>query len=181
MYVEAILPDNCWYASLGHPRRPARRAHARHVERDGARDQGSAGRVWPDRHRVGGRRRAAGRPRRPPPRGELPGPPCRRRAPHVLHPRVEAWGGARRRQGVGEAPRRVVLAGLAAGALAVLAYGLVLWAQTRGELAPIAALRETSVIFGALIAAIAFKEPFGRPRILAATLVAAGLVVLNLG
>jgi drug/metabolite transporter (DMT)-like permease len=93
---------------------------------------------------------------------------------------VPAWAIVRRRQALRETPRKVVVAGLAAGALAVLAYGLVLWAQTRGDLAPIAALRETSVIFGALIAAIAFKEPFGRTRVLAAALIAAGILILNL-
>ena len=86
----------------------------------------------------------------------------------------------RRRHVLLKQPKRILLAGLAAGALSVLAYGLVLWAQTRGALAPIAALRETSVIFGALIATIAFKEPFGRARILAAALVAAGILTLNL-
>jgi len=75
---------------------------------------------------------------------------------------------------------RILLSGLAAGALSVLAYGLVLWAQTRGALAPIAALRETSVIFGAIIATLVFREPFGRTRIAATILVAAGIVVLNL-
>ena len=69
---------------------------------------------------------------------------------------------------------------LAAGALSVLAYGLVLWAQTRGALAPIAALRETSVIFGAIIGTLVFREPFGRTRIAATVLVAAGIVLLNL-
>lgn len=75
---------------------------------------------------------------------------------------------------------KVLLSGLAAGALSVLAYGLVLWAQTRGALAPIAALRETSVIFGAIIATLVFREPFGRTRIGATVLVAVGIVVLNL-
>jgi drug/metabolite transporter (DMT)-like permease len=75
---------------------------------------------------------------------------------------------------------RILLSGLAAGALSVLAYGLVLWAQTRGALAPIAALRETSVIFGAIIATLVFREPFGRTRIAATVLVAAGIVILNL-
>jgi drug/metabolite transporter (DMT)-like permease len=75
---------------------------------------------------------------------------------------------------------RILLSGLAAGALSVLAYGLVLWAQTRGALAPIAALRETSVIFGAIIATLVFREPFGRTRIAATILVTAGIVVLNL-
>ena len=92
---------------------------------------------------------------------------------------VPAWALVKRRQALREASRSTVATGLLAGALSVLAYGLVLWAQTRGTLAPIAALRETSVIFGALIATLAFKEPFGRARILAAVLVAAGILILS--
>ena len=86
---------------------------------------------------------------------------------------------ARRRDVLLKQPKRILLAGLAAGALSVLAYGLVLWAQTRGALAPIAALRETSVIFGAIIATLIFRESFGRTRIAATVLVAAGIVLLN--
>jgi len=88
---------------------------------------------------------------------------------------------ARRRDVVLKQRPRILLAGLAAGALSVLAYGLVLWAQTRGALAPIAALRETSVIFGAIIGTLVFREPFGRTRIAATVLVAAGIVLLNIG
>jgi len=88
---------------------------------------------------------------------------------------------ARRRDVVLKQRPRILLAGLAAGALSVLAYGLVLWAQTRGALAPIAALRETSVIFGAIIGTLVFREPFGRTRIVATALVAAGIVLLNVG
>ena len=87
----------------------------------------------------------------------------------------------RRRDVLLKQPKRILLAGLSAGALSVLAYGLVLWAQTRGALAPIAALRETSVIFGAIIGTLIFREPFGRSRIAATVLVAAGIVLLNLG
>ncbi len=86
---------------------------------------------------------------------------------------------ARRRDVLLKQPPRILLAGLAAGALSVLAYGLVLWAQTRGALAPIAALRETSVIFGAIIGRLIFREPFGRTRIAATVLVVAGIVMLN--
>ena len=85
----------------------------------------------------------------------------------------------RRRDVLLKQPKRILLAGLAAGALSVLAYGLVLWAQTRGALAPIAALRETSVIFGAIIGTLVFREPFGRARITATVLVVAGIVLLN--
>jgi drug/metabolite transporter (DMT)-like permease len=85
----------------------------------------------------------------------------------------------RRRDTIIRQPWRIIGSGLLGGALSVLAYGLVLWAQTRGALAPIAALRETSVIFGALIGTIAFREPFGRARIAATILVSAGIVLLN--
>jgi drug/metabolite transporter (DMT)-like permease len=95
---------------------------------------------------------------------------------------VPAWALARRRREVmGGASRRVLLSGLLAGALAVLAYGLVLWAQTRGALAPIAALRETSVIFGAVIGTVVFREPFGRSRIAATVLVVIGVLLLSVG
>ena len=85
----------------------------------------------------------------------------------------------RRRGVLLKQPPRILLSGLAAGALSVLAYGLVLWAQTRGALAPIAALRETSVIFGAIIGSLAFREPFGRTRVMAAVIVVAGILLLN--
>ncbi|MET9483340.1 DMT family transporter [Streptomyces sp. NPDC006638] len=66
--------------------------------------------------------------------------------------------------------------GLLGGFLSVAAYGLVLWAQTRAALAPIAALRESSIIVGAAIGAVFFKERFGTPRI-----AAAGLMVVGIG
>jgi drug/metabolite transporter (DMT)-like permease len=92
---------------------------------------------------------------------------------------VPAWALARRRDVVGGTSRRVLVSGLTAGVLSLLAYGLVLWAQTRGPLAPIAALRETSVIFGAIIATVVFGEPFGRSRIAATMLVVVGVLLLN--
>jgi drug/metabolite transporter (DMT)-like permease len=92
---------------------------------------------------------------------------------------VPMFAAVRRRHVLLKQPPRILLSGLAAGALSVLAYGLVLWAQTRGALAPIAALRETSVIFGAIIGTLVFREPFGRTRITATVLVVAGIVLLN--
>jgi drug/metabolite transporter (DMT)-like permease len=87
----------------------------------------------------------------------------------------------RRREVLVKQPPRILLSGVAAGALSVLAYGLVLWAQTKGALAPIAALRETSVIFGAIIGTLLFREPFGRTRIAATFLVVGGITLLTLG
>ncbi|OEJ97191.1 DMT family transporter [Streptomyces thermolilacinus] len=74
--------------------------------------------------------------------------------------------------------RPVLVPGLAGGALSVLSYGLVLWAQTRAPLAPVAVLREFSVIAGAVIAAFLFKERFGGPRIAAATLMVTGIALM---
>lgn len=65
--------------------------------------------------------------------------------------------------------------GLLGAALSVLAYGLVLWAQTRADLAPISALRESSIIVGAAIGAVFFKERFGAPRLVAAGVMVAGI------
>lgn len=65
------------------------------------------------------------------------------------------------------------------GVMSLAAYWLVIWALTLAPMAPVAALRETSVIFAALLGAVWLKEPFGRWSIASATLVAAGIVVLQ--
>ncbi|RDI48198.1 DMT family transporter [Nocardia mexicana] len=70
--------------------------------------------------------------------------------------------------------------GLAGGAMSVLAYGLVLWAQTRSALADVAALRETSIIAGALIGTLLFRERFGTARVVATCAVAGGIAVMYL-
>jgi drug/metabolite transporter (DMT)-like permease len=75
-------------------------------------------------------------------------------------------------------PIRTIRFGAAAGALSLLAYGLVIWAQTRAPLALVSALRETSVISAALIATLVFHEPVARRRILPAVAVAAGVLLI---
>jgi uncharacterized membrane protein len=75
----------------------------------------------------------------------------------------------------------VVARGALAGALSVAAYGLVLWAQTRGALAVVAALRETSVVFAALIGAAMFREHLPSRRVMSAVLIAGGAVLLAVG
>jgi len=69
--------------------------------------------------------------------------------------------------------------GLLGGAIAALAYGIVLWAMSRGRMAHVAALRETSVIVAAGIGTVVLGEPFGRRRIVASCLVAAGAALLQ--
>lgn len=64
-------------------------------------------------------------------------------------------------------------------AAAILSYLLILWVWTRAPVAVGAALRDTSVVFGALIAAIVLKEGMTRRRAAAVALVAAGAGVLR--
>lgn len=66
------------------------------------------------------------------------------------------------------------------GAGVVTAYGLVIYALSLGAMAPISALRETSVFMAAVIGAVFLGEPFGRRRIVAAAIVTAGLLILNI-
>jgi drug/metabolite transporter (DMT)-like permease len=70
--------------------------------------------------------------------------------------------------------------GLLGGALQTLSYGTVLWAMTLAPIAIVATLRETSVLFGAVIAVIILKEPLRAVRIAAALLIVCGLVLIRL-
>ena len=70
--------------------------------------------------------------------------------------------------------------GLAGGAMQVLSYGIAIWAMTVAPIAVVAALRETSVLFGAAIAVIVLKEPLRAARLVAAGLIVVGLVLIRL-
>ncbi|MCX5391221.1 DMT family transporter [Streptomyces sp. NBC_00094] len=89
---------------------------------------------------------------------------------------IPAYALWRRRAALLPQLRPYAARGLLGAALSVSAYALVLWAQTKAPLAPIAALRESSIIVGAAIGALFFKERFGGPRI-----AAAGLMVIGIG
>ncbi|MDG4823417.1 hypothetical protein O7635_16290 [Asanoa sp. WMMD1127] len=91
-------------------------------------------------------------------------------------------GALRTRRGAGvpilAAGGRAWLAAAAVTVMSTMAYGLVLWAQTRGALAAVAALRESSVVVAAVIGMLAFKEPMGRVRVAASVAVAIGVALL---
>ncbi len=59
-------------------------------------------------------------------------------------------------------------------------YGVALWAMARAPVAVVAVLRETSVLFGAVLGAVFLRERFTRRRLLATGTVLAGLVALKL-
>ncbi|MGU3500307.1 EamA family transporter [Mycobacterium sp. C31M] len=87
----------------------------------------------------------------------------------------------RRRGRLGPALRESAPAGITGGVISLTAYSIVLWAQTSGVLAAIAALRETSIIFGVLIGAMFLGERLGGRRAIAATAVLAGVVLISFG
>ena len=58
------------------------------------------------------------------------------------------------------------------------AYALVVYALTRAPVASVAALRETSVIFAAVIGTMILKEPLGVQRVIASVFVAVGVATL---
>ena len=69
---------------------------------------------------------------------------------------------------------------LLGGAMQIMSYGIALWAMTQAPIAIVATLRETSVLFGAIIAVVMLKEPLKLARIAAAVLIMAGLVAIRL-
>ncbi|MDE0934060.1 MAG: DMT family transporter [Novosphingopyxis baekryungensis] len=87
----------------------------------------------------------------------------------------------RRRGQLMEAVRLRWRYGVAGGVLSVLSYGAALYAFTLMETAKVSALRETSVLFGALLGAVLLKEGLGPRRIMAALVLVAGLALMQLG
>ena len=71
--------------------------------------------------------------------------------------------------------------GIGIGIISFAGYGLVLWAQTFAPIAQVTALRETSVVFGALIAFIFLRERLGPRRWAGALIVAAGAGFIAFG
>jgi drug/metabolite transporter (DMT)-like permease len=69
--------------------------------------------------------------------------------------------------------------GLLGGACTLASYGLALWAMTRAPIAVVAALRERSVVFAALIAACFLNEPVTRLRYASILAVTAGAVAIQ--
>lgn len=67
------------------------------------------------------------------------------------------------------------------GACLSTSYGLALWAMTRAPIALVGALRETSIVFGVILAGCILKEPITTRRWLSIGLIVAGAVFLKVG
>lgn len=90
------------------------------------------------------------------------------------------WGFRYQRQEISAAWSGGWQLALAGGALSLVSYAIALWAMTVAPIALVAAVRETSVLFAALIGYFVLKEPLSASRILAALMVMGGLVLLRL-
>jgi drug/metabolite transporter (DMT)-like permease len=93
---------------------------------------------------------------------------------------IIAMGLVQRGRAVPAYLRRHWLRALIGGACSVGSYAIALWAMTRAPVALVAVLRETSVIFAAVMAALVLKEKLTRRRVLATGAVLSGLIVLKL-
>lgn len=71
--------------------------------------------------------------------------------------------------------------GLFGGFCSLLSYGIVIWAMSRASIALVGALRETSVIFGAILAMLFLGEKLTTTRACAILLVTAGAIAVRLG
>lgn len=67
---------------------------------------------------------------------------------------------------------------LAGGIVSILAYGIVIWAMQYDAMGAVSALRETSVVFAAIIGRIFLQEELTRRRIASCTAIAAGAACL---
>ena len=71
--------------------------------------------------------------------------------------------------------------GFIGGLAAFVGYAIVVWAMTRAPIAAVAALRETSVVFAAIIGVVALREPFHAQRAIAVLVILAGIILLRVG
>ncbi len=99
-----------------------------------------------------------------------------------LYPALVWWrrSVAERTELVAYARTRWPMAALGGGA-SIGAYGIALWAMTRAPVASIAALRETSVLFAAVLGTVLLKERFGLQRAIGTGVILAGVMALRFG
>lgn len=75
--------------------------------------------------------------------------------------------------------RRQIPSAVLGGACSLASYTLALWAMTRAPVAAVAAVRETSIVFGTLLGAVVLHERVSRVRVLAALAIAFGVWVIR--
>jgi drug/metabolite transporter (DMT)-like permease len=78
-------------------------------------------------------------------------------------------------------PPKVIMLGLLGGMISGTAYGMVLYAKTFAPLGIVSAMRETSVIFAAMIGVLWFGEGPKGNRLVASVIVAGGIILIGMG
>lgn len=96
-----------------------------------------------------------------------------------LHLFVTLFIGLRKRNALGALRPRTWAIGIGGGFVSMTAYGLVLYAKNYAPLGAVSALRETSVIFAALIGFVFLKEGNWMRRLGAAVLMAGGVALIG--
>mgnify|MGYP001555957766 CR=1 FL=1 len=93
---------------------------------------------------------------------------------------LSSWAWLRQRAVLQGYIRRNWHLGLGGGAGTIGSYGLALWAMTVTPVAIVAALRETSILFGTAISALLLHERVGRARIAGVCVIVVGAILLRL-
>ena len=96
-----------------------------------------------------------------------------------LHIFIAGFVAIRKRATLASLPPKVWALGLAGGLVSMTAYGLVLYAKNFAPLGAVSALRETSVIFAALIGFVFLGEGNWKRRLGAAILMAIGVALIG--
>jgi drug/metabolite transporter (DMT)-like permease len=98
------------------------------------------------------------------------------------YPLLVAWRRGRegRRAMAAYARRRWPIAVLG-GSASIGSYAIALWAMTKAPVASVAALRETSVLFAAVMGTLLLKEAFGWQRAIGTVVIVTGVVALRIG
>lgn len=73
-----------------------------------------------------------------------------------------------------------VVPGIFGGAMSLSAYWITIWAMTKAPIGLVSAVRESSVMFAALIAVVVLREPLKLGRLAAAGLIVLGLALIKL-
>ena len=90
-----------------------------------------------------------------------------------------AMSGLRGRQ-AWPAPGRVWMVGSLGAAASYASYAIVVWAMTQAPIALVAAIRETSIVFGVLIGWLWFRERMTPTKAVSALMIATGVVITRL-
>lgn len=87
----------------------------------------------------------------------------------------QAWGSIWRREAIKRVARTNLTPAMLAGGMQVGAYWIAIWALAHAPMGMVSALRETSVLFAALISTFILKEGFGVWRFVSVGLIACGI------